>query len=324
LFVEVLGVARVGIDDNFFALGGDSIVSIRLVSRARAAEVAITVRDVFAHPTVAGLAGVAGDLGEVIAEDVGAGIGLMAPTPIMCRSDERGGLVDRVFQSVLLQVPPGLGTERLTAALGAVLDHHDALRSRLRYPPGDAASKRWVLEIPPAGTVSADGLVHRVEVAALDPAGLRAVIGDEMAGAGGRLAPESGVMVQLVWFDAGPDAPGRLLVIVHHLVVDGVSWRILLPDLVTAWEAITAGHRPELDPVGTSMRRWSQHLLAAAQVPVRVEEVPLWTQMLRGPDPLLTDRCLDPARDVGGVAQELILTLPPQVTGPLLGSVPAC
>ncbi|MCA1682093.1 MAG: condensation domain-containing protein, partial [Actinobacteria bacterium] len=129
--------------------------------------------------------------------------------------------------------------------------------------------------------------------------------------------------VQLVWFDAGPDRPGRLLFMVHHLVVDGVSWRILLPDLITAWEAVTAGQQPRLDPVGTSMRRWSQHLQAAAQDPGRVEEVGLWTQILSAPDPLLSDRCLDPARDVAGAAQSLTLTLPPKVSGPLLGSVPA-
>ena len=323
VFAETLGLARVGVEDNFFALGGDSIVSIRVVSRARAAGVVITVRDVFVHPTVAGLAEVAGHVSEVIAEDVGAGIGVMTPIPIMYWSDERGGLVNRFYQSALLQVPPRLGAERLVAALGAVLDHHDALRSRLCYPTDDAPSPGWVLEIPPAGTVSAGGLVHRVEVAGLDPEGLRTVLDEELETAGGRLAPEAGVMVQLVWFDAGPERPGRLLVMVHHLVVDGVSWRILLPDLVAAWEAITAGHQPELDPVGTSMRRWSQHLLASAQDPGRVEEVALWTQMLRGPDPLLTERCLDPARDVARTAQSLTLTLSPQVTGPLLSSVPA-
>jgi amino acid adenylation domain-containing protein/non-ribosomal peptide synthase protein (TIGR01720 family) len=322
LFGQVLGLARVGVDDDFFALGGDSIVSIQLVSRARAAGVVITVRDVFEHRTVVGLAGVAADLDEVADEGAGAGIGVVAPTPIMCWLRERGGPIAGFHQSMLLRVPPGLGTERVAAALRAVLDHHDVLRSRLRYPPNASTSGQWVLDITPAGTVPAADLVHRVEVADLDTEKLRGVISHEAAAAAGRLAPEAGVMVQLVWFDAGADRPGRLLVLVHHLVVDGVSWRVLLPDLIAAWQMITAGHQPRLDPVGTSMRRWSQHLQAAAHDQRRLEEMPLWTQVLSTPDPLLTDRLLDPHRDLARVARHLTVTLPPEVTGPLLTRVP--
>ncbi|MGH3855333.1 MAG: condensation domain-containing protein, partial [Pseudonocardiaceae bacterium] len=323
VFAEVLGLARVGIDDDFFTFGGDSIVSILLVSRARAAGVVITVRDVFEHHTVAGLAGVAGGLGEVVTEVAGAGIGVVAPTPIMCWLRERGGRFDRFHQSVLLQVPAGLGVGSLLAAVAAVLDHHDALRSRLRYPAGGAASGQWVLEVTPVGAVQPGGLVHRVDVAGLDADGLRVVISEKGAAAVDRLGPEAGVMVQIVWFDAGPDRPGRLLIMVHHLAIDGVSWRILVPHLVTAWEAIAAGRRPQWEPVGTSMRRWSQHLRAQAQDRRRLDEVPLWTQMLSAPDPLLTDRLLDPGRDLAGVARHLTATLPPHVTAPLLTSVPA-
>ncbi|MBV9164385.1 MAG: amino acid adenylation domain-containing protein, partial [Pseudonocardiales bacterium] len=323
LFAEVLSLSTVAIDDDFFALGGDSIVSIRLVSRARAAGVVITVRDVFKYRTVAGLAGVVGGLDEVITEVAGAGIGVVAPTPIMCWLHERGGRFDWFHQSRLLQVPPAVGIERLVAAAQAVVDHHDALRSRLSYPTGGAISGPGVLEVPPAGTVTAAAVVHRVEVTGLDPDRLRMVISKETAAAASRLAPESGVMVQLVWFDAGPHQPGRLLILIHHLVVDGVSWRILIPDLVAAYQAIAAEASPNLDPVGTSLRRWSQHLQAAAEDPQRVGELPLWTQMLRAPDPLLTDRVLDPGRDVAGTAQHLTLTLPPEVTTPLLTRVPA-
>ncbi|MGH3848116.1 MAG: condensation domain-containing protein [Pseudonocardiaceae bacterium] len=324
LFAQVLGVPGVGIDDDFFTLGGDSIVSIQLVSQARAAGVVITVRDVFEHRTVGRLAGVATESGEVEVEGAGAGIGVVARTPILCWWDERRGESGRFYQSMLLRVPAGLGTERVVAALRAVLDHHDGLRSRLSYSPGDAATGgEWVLEVPPAGTIQADTLVHRVGVAGVESEGLCGVISEQAAAAAGRLDPGAGVMVQLVWFDAGTKGPGRLLVMVHHLVIDGVSWRILLPDLVAAWEAITTGYQPRLQPVGTSLRRWSQHLLAAAQDPGRVEELPLWTQILNTSDPVMTNRVLDPTRDVAGTARGLSLTLPPGVTGPLLTSVPA-
>ena len=109
-----------------------------------------------------------------------------------------------------------------------------------------------------------------------------------------RLDPDAGAMVRAVWFDAGPDRPGRLLLALHHLVVDGVSWRILLPDLAEAWEAARDGRPARLDPVGTSFRRWAEHLAASAADPDRIAELPLWTAMSDHREPLLGSRPLDP------------------------------
>ena len=74
-------------------------------------------------------------------------------------------------------------------------------------------------------------------------------------------------MLQAVWFDAGAAQPGRLLLTIHHLSVDGVSWRILVPDLASAWQAVASGREPALPPRGTSFRRWAQRLAAHAQSP---------------------------------------------------------
>ncbi|MEZ3183284.1 hypothetical protein KYY02_32915, partial [Streptomyces pimonensis] len=138
-----------------------------------------------------------------------------------------------------------------------------------------------------------------------------------------RLAPESGVTVQVVWFDAGPDAPGRLLVVVHHLAVDGVSWRILLPDLRQAWESAAAGGPVRLDPVGTSFRRWAGLLGERAQDPALLEELPYWTETFANPEPPLGSRPLNPVQDTAGTARRLTVTLPGAYTAPLLSSVPA-
>ena len=127
LFAEVLGLERVGIDDNFFALGGDSIMSIQLVSRARQAGLAITPRAVFQHQTVAALAGVATLIEETASALPDIAIGALPATPIMRWLVERGGPLDRFHQAMLLRVPAGLREEDLIAALQAVLDHHDAV-----------------------------------------------------------------------------------------------------------------------------------------------------------------------------------------------------
>ncbi|MEU7469472.1 amino acid adenylation domain-containing protein, partial [Streptomyces sp. NPDC044984] len=316
IFAELLGVdaGSVGADDGFFALGGDSIMSIQLVSRARRAGLVLTPRDVFTHQTVAGLARVSGradDRPAVRAEDDGTGP--VELTPIVHRLRERHGPVDAFHQSVLLRVPAGLGEERLTAAVRALLDHHDALRLRLTRTAGGLV---WALEVGERGSVDAAWCVRRVPLAGTD-------VTAETRAAVARLAPESGVMVQAVWFDAGPEASGRLLVVVHHLAVDGVSWRVLLPDLRQAWEALAAGEQVRLDPVGTSFRRWAGLLGERAQDPALLAELPYWTETFAAPEPPLGSRPLNPVQDTVGTARQLTVTLPEAHTGPLLSSVPA-
>ena len=311
LFAEVLNLERAGIDDGFFDLGGDSIIAIQLVSRARQSGLVITPRDVFQHQTVEELAAVARPVGEderVEAEAPGAGIGQVPATPIMRWFQELDGPTGGYSQRMLLQVPPDLGTGRLTAAFQTLLDHHDMLRLRVR--DGE-------FEVAEPGAVDAAPLVHRVDVAGLDGGALRAVLAEQARAARDGLDPDTGTMGRLVWFDAGPGASGRLLLTLHHLVVDGVSWRILLPDLVTAWAGGT------LDPVPTSFRRWAQRLAAEASDPGRTAELPLWEDVLATPDPVLGARALDPAADTFATARHLTLDLPADVTGPLLTDVPA-
>jgi non-ribosomal peptide synthase protein (TIGR01720 family) len=143
-----------------------------------------------------------------------------------------------------------------------------------------------------------------------------AAIAAEVGHAAGRLDPERGRMVEAVWFDAGPEAPGRLLLAVHHAVVDGVSWRILVPDLAAAWD----GDPPPAP--ATSFRHWARALEAEARSPGREAELPLWQAILTGPDPLLGARPLDPVGDRDGV-RRLTLELGPEVTEPLLTTLPA-
>ena len=155
----------------------------------------------------------------------------------------------------------------------------------------------------------------------LDGAGLREVVAGEGEAARARLSPAGGRMVQAVYFDAGPDRPGRVLVVVHHLVVDGVSWRILLPDLEAAWEAAAAGRTPDLQPVHTSFRHWSQQLTQHATQ--RHTELPLWQDILNHPDPQLGHRPLDPRTDTWASAEHRSFTLSGDQTARLLTDLPA-
>ena len=130
-------------------------------------------------------------------------------------------------------------------------------------------------------------------------------------------------MVAAVWFDAGAQAAGRLLLTIHHLAVDGVSWRILVPELAAAWEAIAQGKAPALATRGTSFRGWAQRLASHARAGGRVEELSFWSGMLAAPSLALVEGALDPKRDINGTAGRLTLTLPAALTGALLTRVPA-
>ncbi|GAA2515988.1 hypothetical protein GCM10010423_04260 [Streptomyces levis] len=290
VFADVLGLPAVGVDDDFFDIGGDSIVSIQVVSKARAAGVAIAPQDVFLHRTVAELAAHAGTLGGEPAETETprAGIGTVPLTPALHALRERDADPGTRYEAMTVELPAGLDAERLEAALQAVLDHHDMLRAHLTRLPGAAprpGPDEWLLEVTPPGTVRAADRLHRVTATpSEDLTGVEHLTCVEERAASARLAPESGVMLQAVWFDAGPDHPGRLLLVLHRMVTDPESWRILLDDVATACAATAGGRRPELPPVGTSFRRWAQHQRARAQDTRRTEELPRWTSILTEPD----------------------------------------
>ncbi|MFD3471226.1 amino acid adenylation domain-containing protein [Streptomyces sp. NPDC058682] len=319
LFAEVLGCEAVGIHDSFFELGGDSIVSIQLVARARRLGLALSPKDVFEHKTVAAIAATLTDLDTPVAVDAGAGIGALPATPIVHWLRERGSEIKRFSQSMVLHTPSELTWDQLTVVVQALLDRHDALRMRLSR----AADGTWGFEVAPHGAVSAAGVLDRVDIRGLDAEGVRDAVAEHGAAAVDRLDPDEGAVIQGVWLDGGSGQQGRLIVVVHHLAVDGVSWRVLLPDLDEAWTAVSAGRTPELQPVGTSLRTWAGRLGEAAQAPARTAELADWQRRLDGDAHLIGDSALDPARDLAGTVTSLEVQLDPEVTDALLTRVPA-
>ncbi|WP_328222227.1 non-ribosomal peptide synthetase [Streptomyces sp. NBC_00310] len=322
VFADVLGLEQVGVDDDFFALGGDSIVAMQLVGRARAAGVRITPRLMFRHRTVAALGAVAEPVDTAARRPEDDGTGVVPLTPVMHWLRELGGSFASYHQSALVRTPAELDLPGLTAVLQALADRHDLLRATL-VRPSPEATDGWSLHVPAVGAVEAAGWIDRVDVAGLDAAALGEVVAERARAARALLAPDAGVMVRAVWFDAG-DAPGRLLLMAHHLVVDGVSWRVLLPDLAAAWRDVLAGRPVRLDPVETSFASWSRLLTERAQGPDREAELPLWAGILEGgsePFPLLREP--DPDRDTTTTRREVVLRMPAEHTGPLLSAVPA-
>ncbi|GLF99153.1 non-ribosomal peptide synthetase [Streptomyces yaizuensis] len=306
VLAEVLGVDRVGLDDDFFAVGGDSIRSIQVVSRARARGVEVSPREIFQRRTVAGLAevvaGRAAESAVVLTELPGGGTGPVPPLPMNGFLRDLAAGTDRFPMTTVVDLPEGIDADGIVATLTAVIDHHDILRSRQTDDGG--------LSVAPAGSVDVRALLHH--------AGEDAHLQRELNDAVGRLDPAAGTMAQFTWL-----APNRLIIALHHLVVDGVSWRILLPDLAAAWSHIRDGRAPGLPPVGTSVRRWAHALNEAATSPERTAELDTWRTIVNGPDPLLGTRALDPAVDTQSTVRSFWVRLPADVTEAVLTAVPA-
>lgn len=264
VFSRVLGGIGVGPEDDFFALGGDSIVSIQVVSAARAEGISLTARDVFEQRTVAALAGVVGLISASEPRETDWGTGDVPLTPIMRDMFDRGGSFARFAQSRLLVTPIELDAATAERLWRTLLGRHPMLRARLADDHGS-------LIVPSTEAADAVELVEHVRVQSTPTEELVARFAEA---AYDDLDPTSGRMVRVVFFDPSDGTPGRMLVALHHLVVDGVSWRILVGDLAACWEATSTGAEFDSTPTGTSFRTWAHGLIAA--VPGRAGELPTW------------------------------------------------
>ncbi|MGW2327495.1 amino acid adenylation domain-containing protein [Streptomyces sp. NPDC001700] len=323
LFRDVLGEQHIPPDTGFFTLGGDSILAIHLVSRARRAGLPLTSQDVFRHPTVTALAATVADRsplptgpGAAAPGDTDTGVDTdtdpaVEPTPVMHWLRERGGPVTGFAQSMALRTPAALDLPRLRTLLDGLLDRHDMLRLRLC-----ARDSSWELRTEPGGQIE----LVRHDASGLDPQALEDAVREHAARAGERLDPAEGRVVHAEWFDAGADRPGTLVLTVHHLAVDGVSWRILLDDLRDGWRALAEGRTPAPPPVGTGFGRWSRALAAHARDASVLAELPYWTQVANAVGHLQTEtrpEWPDPARDTEATRRHHTRTLPAALTSAL-------
>ena len=301
IYAQVLGVERVGVEDSFFDLGGDSILSMQLVARARAAGVVFKPRDVFVEQTVARLAQVA-----TVADGAGGpadeGVGGVVVTPIMRWLHSIDGPVEQFNQAVVVRAPVGVTEADVLVLLQALLDRHAMLRLRVE----DDGAGGWSLWAPEPGAMQAHSCLQVVPV----------VSEAAVIAARSRLDPAAGVMLSAVW----AAETGQLVLIVHHLAVDGVSWRILLEDLNIAWVQHHSGQPVALPTTGTSFARWSSLLAEYARRPEVVARAEAWRQLAATPAVLPAP---DPQLDTLTTAGRMSAELDVETTRTLLGAVPA-
>ncbi|WP_232001216.1 condensation domain-containing protein, partial [Mycobacterium sp. 1165178.9] len=301
IYAEVLGLERVGVDDSFFELGGDSISSMQVVARARAASLVCRPRDVFVEQSVARLARVV-RAAEAAGGVVDEGIGPLPATPIMHWLASVDGSTEQFNQTVVVSAPTGVTQADVVVLVQALLDAHPMLRLHVE----DDGAGGWSLQVPEAGVIEARNCVHAVDV----------LSDDVLVGARARLDPAAGVMLSALWV---ADA-AQLVLIVHHLAIDAVSWRIVLDDLNIAWSQHRSGQPIALPSAGTSFARWARLLGEYAHRSAVVDCADAWKQVVGAPAVLPAVR---PAVDTYASAGHLSVELEAQTSGLLLGEVPA-
>lgn len=282
LWSTLLGLDRVGIHDNFFSLGGDSIIAIQMVTQARRQGLEVTPRQVFQNQTIARLAPLVTRLVGAPTDDGVEDIGGEVPlTPIQHWFFEQD-LAHRHHynQSILVGVDASLSAVLVSRALDWVIRRHPILSLRFH-----ASAEGW-RQTPPDAPV-APFAMDRVDLRDLPPsdrpARIEALANDLHAS----LDLGAGPLLRGLWIDGADGEAPALLVVVHHLVVDGISWRVLVEDLRDACLALARGEAPTAPPPTASFAAWSRAMEAFAASPDRQPEVAYWQDSLAGSDPSL-------------------------------------
>jgi amino acid adenylation domain-containing protein/non-ribosomal peptide synthase protein (TIGR01720 family) len=301
-WAEVLRLPRVGIHDHFFEIGGDSILSIQLAARVRQAGLQLTPRHLFERPTIAELAAFLGPAAPVHAEQ-GPVTGAAPLTPIQ-RAFLALDLVDAHHhnQALLLEASDPLDPAALERAAAAVLNHHDALRLRIERIEGRSQQRFG----PPVESVS----LGCVDLGALPAAERSRAVADAAAAAQGSLDHERGPVLRMVLFTRGEGERDRLLVVIHHLAVDAVSWGVVVDDLWTAYARVRRGLAPRLPPKTTSFMDWATRLQAHAEGDAIAQEAGYWRAQATAACRLPIDH------EVGDNTEEASVTLT-RIAGPL-------
>jgi len=271
VWAQVLRLPRVGVNDNFFELGGDSILSVQIVARARQAGLLCTVRQIFEHPTVAGLARYATVTETAGAAPAGPVAGEVPLTPIQRWFFAQGFADPHHFnQALLLESREPLVPAALERAMAALVEHHDALRLRFDGRRQENAESE---PVAPFHQVDLSGLPEARRGEAFERAAADLQAGFDLS---------AGPLTRLCLFDVS-----RLLWVTHHLVVDGVSWRVLVEDLEGAYRQAARGLRVALPPKTISFQEWARRLAGHAGSEALARELDHWRETARVPVPRL-------------------------------------
>jgi len=253
IWAQVLGLEKVSVHSNFFDLGGDSILSIQIISRANELGLHLTPNHIFRYQTIAELAPIA-TIARVKSAEQGIVCGPVPLTPIQHWFWEQKMPAPHHYnQAMLLETQRKLDPVLLQHAVNSLLMHHDALR--IRYVDTETGRQQTI-------KAETNGDIFSLEDLSATPHSEHTNMIEKCAAEYQQsLDLEEGPLVRFVLFRLPDESSDRLLAVIHHLVVDAVSWRILLEDLQTAYEQLERRARVQLRPKTTSYKEWAEKLV---------------------------------------------------------------
>lgn len=273
IWASILGIEAVGPDDNFFQLGGDSIASIQVVAQAKKIGLHLTPGQLFQNPTVAALVAV-GQV-EAVETDHEALVGDMPLAPVQRWFFEQNFHTPHHWnQALVLEPTQPLDPAALASALATVYDHHDALRLAFEAPATGDAGWRGAYRSPEALVERSAEWLQTIDLSDLDATAALERFAEAAEALQAQYDLGDGCPLRAALVDLG-DAGQRLLLVAHHLVIDGVSWRVLIQDLAELLHA-EPDAEPTLPPRSTSYRQWIERLSEWAQRPEGSAEVDFW------------------------------------------------
>jgi amino acid adenylation domain-containing protein/non-ribosomal peptide synthase protein (TIGR01720 family) len=271
IWSEVLRVERVGVNDNFFELGGDSILSVQIIARANRAGLRLTPKQLFQHQTIATLAAAASSSQASLAPQSPIS-GPLPLTPIQHWFFEQGLINPHHFnQSLLLELSEAVDSTSLEVAVNQLVTHHDALRLRFTQSASGWQQENLLSEPHQVFTV--------IDLSPLSESELSPTIEAEAEIVQCSLHLTEGPLLRVVLFECGEIEAARLLIVIHHLAVDGVSWRILLEDLQQAYEQVQRGQEVRLSAKTNSYQQWAERLEQYARSTALEAEAGYWSEV---------------------------------------------
>jgi non-ribosomal peptide synthase protein (TIGR01720 family) len=310
---EVLGIAQIGVHDNFFELGGDSVIGLQIVSKVAQQGFKIVPAQIFEHPTIAGLASVAKSqqVSHVAQGEVSGDLDLL---PIQhWFFEQQIPTRDHFNLPMIFDLPKGAQAEHVQSALDAVVAHHDGLRVRF-CSEGDVVTA--------CHSAEAKGCeLEVVDLSSMGSEDASKVVASRAAALHGGLDIQAGPVMKAALFKHGQDARPELLWVMHHLVVDVVSWRIVMEDFQTALGQFGSGEELNLPPKTTSLQDWAAGLQKYAQSEDLAREREFWCGLAQaGVAPLGSD--FDRGPNDAASSRTLRAELDADTTRALLQDVP--
>ncbi|MEM1256860.1 MAG: condensation domain-containing protein, partial [Cyanobacteria bacterium P01_H01_bin.21] len=272
IWQQILGSQAIGTQDNFFELGGDSISAMQIVSKAQQQGLSLTPAQLFEHQTIAAQATVATQSAISLSPTPAVGEAPLAPIQWDFFNQELP-TPHHYNQSIMVVVRPEISVKHLQTALQLLTEHHDAFR--LRFKEESDQSPPWQQYYGPAVEVPLDvteitDKPHLNKTIAKLQSSLNIITGPIFS-------------ATLLHLQTGGS---RLFLAAHHLIVDGVSWRILLTDLLTAYSQLEAQQIPILPQKTTAFGHWSHHLQGRSFK----SELAYWSKVCTSVSPLPVDK----------------------------------